>query len=159
MALHSASLKACFINVVQSEVRWGSCVRGGEGRGGGDALCSWFKVGWSRNNGHEKNMARSGPLPLLWKARCPKWCMRKWIETFVMILWKLYFYVSTSGLSRRVGFFLPDIRRRQRLDSRARISSSCALCDTYEPIKAERAVFERVGEVKSRVSLTANCSH
>lgn len=34
MALHSASLKACFINVVQSEVRWGSCVRGGEGGGG-----------------------------------------------------------------------------------------------------------------------------
>lgn len=24
----------------------------------GNALCCWFKVGWSRNNGHEKNMAR-----------------------------------------------------------------------------------------------------
>lgn len=88
-----------------SRVKYGGVVVLGEGRGGGDALCSWFKVGWSRNNGHEKNMARSGPLPLLWKARCPKWCMRKWIETFVMILWKLYFYMSTSGLSSRVGFF------------------------------------------------------
>lgn len=39
------------------------------------------------------------------------------------------------------------------------ISSSCALRDTYKPVKAECAVFERVGEVKSRVSLMPNCSH
>lgn len=29
---------------------------------GGNALFCWFKVGWSRNNGHEKNMAK------LWEA-------------------------------------------------------------------------------------------
>lgn len=69
------------------------------------------------------------------------------------------FLYDNIGAQQPSGVFLPDIRRGQRLDSRARISSSCALCDTYEPIKAERAVFERVGEVKSRVSLTANCSH
>ena len=33
-----------------SRVKYGSVV--------GNALCCWFKVGWSRNNGHEKNMAR-----------------------------------------------------------------------------------------------------
>lgn len=40
MALHSASLKACFINVVQSEVRWGSGVGGVVVVVVGDALCS-----------------------------------------------------------------------------------------------------------------------
>lgn len=35
MALHSASLKACFINVVQSEVRWlRGGLMGGRGREG-----------------------------------------------------------------------------------------------------------------------------
>lgn len=51
----------------------------------------------------------------------------------------------------------------EKLDSRSgrrcRISSSCALCDIYKPIKAKCAVFERAGEVKSRVSLMPNCSH
>lgn len=41
-----------------SRVKYGGVV----GLGGNCALCSWFKVGWSRNNGHEKNMAR------LWEA-------------------------------------------------------------------------------------------
>lgn len=32
-------------------------------------LCCWFKVGWSRNNGHEKNMATHFHY-----FRSPKWC-------------------------------------------------------------------------------------
>lgn len=60
-------------------------------------------------------------------------------------------------------FFLQDITHGEKLDSRSgrrcRISSSCALCDIYKPIKAKCAVFERAGEVKSRVSLMPNCSH
>lgn len=59
--------------------------------------------------------------------------------------------------------FFSRISVIERLESCAvvdcRISSSCALCDTYKPIKAKCAVFELVGEVKSRVSLMPNCSH
>lgn len=65
----------------------------------------------------------------------------------------------------RVDFFFllwyQSLRRTWLLRSGrlCRISSSRALCDIYKPIKAECAVFERAGEVKSRVSPMPNCSH
>lgn len=71
----------------------------------------------------------------------------------------------TSCPDRKSGF-LPDTDRGRRLDRGARVcrpaalmASSCALRDTYKPIKAECRLFQRVGEVKSRVSPTPNCAH
>lgn len=45
-ALHSASLKACFINVVQSEVRWGSEGKGWGSRAGGERVHCALDLKW-----------------------------------------------------------------------------------------------------------------
>lgn len=69
---------------------------------------------------------------------------------------QLYLYVKERA-------FFPytshTSERKPSLLCAGRISSSCALCDTYKPIKAKCAVFEQAGEVKSCVSLMPNCSH
>lgn len=70
-------------------------------------------------------------------------------------------HVLTSVLLKETDFsqipVIDDLTLALLVD--CEISSSCALCDTYKPIKAKCAVFERAGEVKSRMSLMPNCSH
>lgn len=157
VALHSASLKACFINVVQSELQRYSGVGGGVVDGGRvDALFSWFKVGWSRNNGHEKNMAT------LWEAalfhyfrrrRAPKWGMfsieenilhmmalreESSCETVQSFTSELTSISSISWMfhvsSIRIIDFPPDVRQKENtwlLHSGRRTSSSPSSRVTY----------------------------
>lgn len=47
------------------------------GGGAGLLLCSWFKVGWSRNNGHKKNMGKSSAKKFHYFRKALKWCMKK----------------------------------------------------------------------------------
>lgn len=127
-----------------------------------NALCCWFRVGWSRNNGHEKNMAR------LWEATHFHYFRRHGAQngargsgcrdSFTHVK-----HVVTSVLPETwTSPCYPSQRKTGPSCTVVRlgvIRSSCALRDTYKPIMAKCAVFERVGEVKSRVSLMPNCSH
>lgn len=124
-----------------------------------NALCCWFRVGWSRNNGHEKNMAR------LWDATQHFHYFRR--HGAQNGAWGSGCRDSFTHVKHVVTSVLLEAWTSPRYPSQRKTGPSCTvvrlgiitLRDTYKPIKAKCAVFERVGEVKSRVSLMPNCSH